>query len=148
MSRRGHFHSVLQAEPLAIRQTLLALRDFFNSNCDAATVDRLELVMAEVLNNIAEHSHSATPHARPRRKIRIDVRCRSGGMCCVVMDNGARIPDACFLPRCLPPVSDALPDGGFGLCLVRALAGKVRYARLAGRNLLLLFVPGETSLAA
>lgn len=49
------YHRVFRAENFAVRAALLALRIRFNDQVDDESIGRLELALAEVLNNICEH---------------------------------------------------------------------------------------------
>ena len=53
------FHRVLQAEPHDVRRTLKDLRTRFASQVSADAMGRLELVLAEVMNNVVEHADLA-----------------------------------------------------------------------------------------
>ncbi len=95
----------------------------------------LELVLAEIVNNIAEHAYCG----RPDGWIEILVRPRPEGICCRISDEGKPMPGGKPPPGLLQdlnvPVKD-LPEGGFGWFLISDLAKDLTYERQKGRNTL------------
>ncbi|MFP4273637.1 MAG: ATP-binding protein [Paracoccaceae bacterium] len=93
----------------------------------------LELVLAELLNNVVEHACASD---RPGA---IVIRGRRAGsaLCFEVSDDGGPMPGGALPSGMLPdldtPCAD-LPEGGFGWCLIRSLTEDLRYCRSAGRN--------------
>ena len=53
--RQPMYHRVFRAENIAVRAALLELRVRFDNQVDDEIIGRLELALAEVLNNICEH---------------------------------------------------------------------------------------------
>lgn len=102
---------------------------------DVATV---ELILAEVLNNIAEHAYAERPGP-----VRLTVATGPGGLACRIADRGRPMPAGGApdpgLPHIAPP--QALPEGGFGWHLIRSLTSDLVYCREAGWNTLNLRVP-------
>lgn len=99
----------------------------------------VELVLAEVLNNVAEHGYGQ----RDGGLVRLELRLTGGQLACTVTDHGAPYPGG-TLPAGRPaPVNrptDALPEGGFGWHLIREMTAELRYTRKDNRNeLTLLF---------
>ena len=84
-----------------------------------------ELVLAEVLNNIAEHAYADAPGP-----IEVHLAQDRGGIACEVRDRGAAMPQGC-LPQGRLPALDGpdLPEGGFGWHLIRALTHDLCYER-------------------
>lgn len=147
------FLRVLTAEPMAVRRVLIDLRATAWPSCSEDILDRLELALAEVLNNIAEHGRpQGGIAARPGGlRIHLAVRPREDGLCCVVWDDGAPPPPGCFELRerkpsaCPDPAN--LPEGGFGLCMLRDLVGPLAFTRLPRRNLLAFHLPNDAEAA-
>jgi serine/threonine-protein kinase RsbW len=133
---RTAFHRTITADPLSVRA---ALADFSVSltrlGIAPEHVETLELVVAEVLNNIVEHAYRDMPAG----EIGIEVEARGGVILCDVTDGGAPMPGA-RLPQGAHPgrgtTSDDLPEGGYGWFLIRGLARDLTYARIGGRNVL------------
>ncbi len=102
---------------------------------------RFELLAAEAMNNIAEHAYAGV--ASPgwiTLEVRLHRECLVGRL----TDGGRPMPN-CALPpgqcalRANGPdeaVRSTLPEGGFGLQLMQALARDLRYARRGGYNAL------------
>ncbi|WP_299965007.1 ATP-binding protein [uncultured Roseobacter sp.] len=142
------FELLIEAEPLAVRDGLakiLAALDPLALNVeDAATV---ELVLAEVLNNVSEHAYRDKNSAPP-----IHVLCQPErrGLQFTVTDHGHPFPDAA-LPGDEPAALDveraALPEGGFGWSMIHALARDIRYRRKASTNELTLCLPMKVASA-
>lgn len=98
---------------------------------------RVELVLAEVLNNIVEHAY-----ADIRGKIALQLAQGDQALSCRVADDGRPMPDG-RLPAGRLPRDDAaeLPEGGFGWHLIRSLARDLCYARTGGQNVLTFRIP-------
>lgn len=96
---------------------------------------RVELALAEVLNNVRQHG---CPHGPARVSLRL---CWQGkGLSVWLADDGRAIPPECLVaPK--PPPPPALPEGGFGWPLVHQLVTDLRYRRREGYNLLNFRVP-------
>lgn len=148
------FHRVLRADPLSVRQTLTELRRSFGQDCPPDALGRLELVLAEVLNNIVEHGIGGALGAEAEADLEAVVRARAvhllvsaeaGGLRCVVTDTGVLLPRDCLAPRSLPRCEPELPEGGFGWYLIQDLASELSYSRADGRNCLAFRLPIEES---
>jgi serine/threonine-protein kinase RsbW len=122
---------VIPADTLAVRNALIRM-------CDALILRSLpedergtvEIVLAEVLNNIVEHAYSAD-----EGEIEITLRRAPDGLLCQIVDHGARMPDERLPEGDLPPMSaDNLPEGGFGWHLIRSLSQELVYSRGNGQN--------------
>lgn len=93
----------------------------------------VELVLAEVLNNIVEHAYGAGGGT-----IEIVLRPGPAGLDCRIADAGGPMPGGALppgLPPDLTPGGD-LPEGGFGWHLIRSLTTGLAYRREGGRNLI------------
>lgn len=132
---------VFTADPAAVRgalATLLAAPPILGLAAD----DRgtVELVLAEVLNNVAEHAY-----AGGSGPVEVDLRATAGGLACRIADVGLGMPDgrlpAGLLPSADPGAADDLPEGGFGWHLIRSLTADLTYARSAGQNRLTFLIP-------
>lgn len=130
--------TVFQAEPFAIRAALQGLfAGPFLAAVDGDTRAVAELVLAEVLNNVAEHAYAG--RGGP---VSLRVRLDAGGVAFRVADGGAPMPHG-RLPHGAADGPDpaSLPQGGFGWPLIRTLTHGLRYRRAAGRNVLVFSVP-------
>lgn len=151
-----HYCATLAPDPFEIRRILLQVRKRFMPLSGPDTVGRLELVLAEILNNIAEHGE---PEARPsdhaaRRKVHLSAATATGGIYCIISDIGEAVPADCLAPRSLPrqPPPDApgtdLAEGGFGWFMIQNTARKLYYGRDGRRNILAFLIPQESTAVA
>ncbi|AMY71870.1 anti-sigma regulatory factor [Frigidibacter mobilis] len=122
----------LQADPVSVRQVLRRVRDRLAADLSEIAVGNLELVLAEMLNNIVKHAYLG-------KGGRIDLQIGAGPGCllCRVTDQGIAMPGG-VLPdraRLQPglPVAD-LPECGFGWRMIRDLATDLQYRRETGWN--------------
>lgn len=136
--------TAFQANPVAIRQ---ALQDMLACPplADLSEDDRgtVELVLAEVLNNVAEHAYGA---AGGMVEVRVDAD--PDGLRCLIIDAGREMPGG-FLPEGDLPVAlgdglEGLPEGGFGWHLIRSLCAELTYARAQGQNRLSFLIATGT----
>jgi len=132
---------VLPGEDSAVRDTLLSLRGrLARGGCGPEMGARLELVLAEVLNNIVEHAYAGG------RDGAITLLLRGGGasVWCLVEDHGRPLPRFTLPDPAAPdpaalPAGD-LPEGGFGWALIRRLSRGLSYERVDGMNRLSFWV--------
>ncbi|MFV2033705.1 MAG: ATP-binding protein [Halocynthiibacter sp.] len=125
---------IFPSDPFAVRRALESvlsgLRPLNLSPDDCGTV---ELVLAEVMNNVVKHAYAD----KREGVIELRISTEEGGLRCVVLDDGFEMPEG------NPPIGRAqdldcatedLPESGFGWFLIRALAKDLRYHRADGRN--------------
>lgn len=155
------FHRVLRANSLSVRRILAEVRRSFGARLADDVAGRLELALAEVLNNIVEHGNrtacdpggayaEATARTVRTRTIHLLVKCGPGGLACVITDDGVLLPGDCLSPRSLPSCECGLPEGGFGWYLIQDLVADLSYSREGNRNYLAFTIPqqGKGSAAA
>lgn len=115
----------------ALSQFLHALRPLNLSADDKGTI---ELVLAEVLNNIVEHAY---PPSASGGVIKIHCVHQSDGLAVQIKDEGREMPRG-QLPSgelaSLEVEMDDMPEGGFGWFLIQNLAKEVSYARIGDEN--------------
>lgn len=141
-SRRG-FRRVANASPIAVREVLRAVE----RHCREAAIPeeaegRLQIVLAELLNNVVEHGHAG----RPGGTVSVEVVIGGDAVRCVVHDDGAPMGDGPLGCAELPSVDvplARLPEGGFGCAMVRMLARNLRYRRLGAINRTSFMLPFE-----
>lgn len=112
------FHRVFRAEVPAVRLALIELRCRFLNEVNTDTIGRLELAMAEILNNICEHggiSLSLSAAALPPRAnqgqdpllprhlapvdvptVHLSVIRQHNSLACAVTDDGIALPEDCL----------------------------------------------------
>lgn len=150
--RQPMFHRIFRADPETVRAALIFLRERFQGSAEDEVIARLELALAEVLNNICEHGtrHEATRlGGRPHTPlIHLCVARHVGCIACAVTDDGRPLPLSCLDARDLPFVAmqpgnalASLPEGGFGWYLIQELTASLSYFREGRRNFLAFIVP-------
>jgi serine/threonine-protein kinase RsbW len=129
---------VFTADPAAVRAALARLLSASPVQ-DLPEDDRgtVELVLAEVLNNVAEHAY-----AGGSGPVEVGLCATSSGIACRIVDRGLAMPGG-KLPEGGLPIVDPpdFPEGGFGWHLIRSLTADLTYARNAGQNRLSFLIP-------
>jgi serine/threonine-protein kinase RsbW len=142
----GVTRQLIAGDHLAVRDGLLVLlsrpplRDLPDDQRSTA-----QLVLAEVLNNVVEHAFAACSGV-----IEISLQAVPGGVCCLVVDGGAALPDGLppgTLPDGMGGALDDLPEGGFGWHLIRTLTADLSYQRQRGRNHISFTIRTDTPFA-
>jgi serine/threonine-protein kinase RsbW len=152
--RTPMFHRIFRADPETVRAALVYLRERFSGSAEEEVIARLELALAEVLNNICKHGTpggtlqlDGQPHTP---LIHLCVVRHVGGIACAITDDGRPLPLSCLDERDLPFVELApgdtasillLPEGGFGWFLIQELTASLSYFREGQRNFLAFIVP-------
>ena len=127
-------------DPACIRAMLEALREWLSqAGVTADTSGTIELVTAEVLNNIAEHAYQDAGG-----DITADIKIFDGYLQAALIDQGRPMPNATLPPaRYVDPdlALEDLPEGGFGWGLIRTLCSDVNYRRDGLKNHTVLTIP-------
>ncbi len=140
-SRPDNLHVAFTATPLAVRESLaqmLALPPLCLLTDEARGT--AELVLAEVLNNVAEHAYADTAG-----QVTVSLGPTDRGLHCRIVDQGRAMPNGALPDGRLPggadmPLED-LPEGGFGWHLIRSLTTDLNYSRVDGCNDLQFTLP-------
>ena len=137
---RDHLQLRFQADGSEVRQVLRRAVRRFADAISAEDIGTLELVLAEVLNNVVEHAYAS----RPPGPVRLSLQRQGISLTCQVEDEGAPMPGL------RPPegglrhftgnIQD-LAEGGWGWALIRALTADLRYARHRNINQLSFRLP-------
>jgi serine/threonine-protein kinase RsbW len=122
-----------------VRAALADLRSFLQgAGLSADACGTAEIVLAEALNNVAEHAYAMSGSGT----IQLEVTLMPGALAANITDEGAPLPGLC-LPHARNPTpgkpakdgaGQDLPEGGFGWFLIHNLTSSLRYRRLDGRN--------------
>ena len=103
-------------------------------NVAVETQGHLELMLVEALNNVVEHAYQAQPDG----DILIEFAKMDNTTLIKITDEGLAIPGAAMIEGSNLPEENTLPEGGWGLCLIQALADTIEYFRYADHNTLVL----------
>lgn len=122
---------VLPATHTAVRRVLTGVsREARFAGLGDGLRSRIDLVLAELLNNVVEHGCAGG-------RCVIDLHLRATGTAAEIdmRDDGAPLPGQCLLATALP-VAEAgdLPEGGFGWPLIHMLGEDLHHSREAGWN--------------
>ncbi len=129
------------AEPFAVRGALKSVVGIMRrQGIPSEQAESAHLVLAEVLNNIAEHAYVGLEPGEAD----LQMAFRTGSIDFIVCDRGVKPPANLLGRRRMPdsggPLAD-LPEGGFGWPLVGCLATGLRQDRRNGENRLRFSIP-------
>ena len=134
------YRAIVNPKAFGVRKALQDMIGFAAGlGVEKGDLATLELVLAEVLNNIVEHSCGDVPGAI----IRLSCRFEDNRVVMTVTDNGAPLqegsaPDS-VLPRGHGNI-ESLPEGGFGWFIIRRLTQNLTYRRRNERNFLMFTI--------
>lgn len=130
----GEIRLVFDSDPFAVRRALATLTVALAPHLPtAADCDTVEIVLAEVLNNVVEHAYRAGSG-----QIDLRIRPTTEGLLCTIADEGVPMPGGALPDGRLAAASEteSLPEGGYGWHLIRLLSQDLCYGRDQGRNCL------------
>jgi len=123
-----------------VRRTMQDMRQTLAPSLhNEAVTDYVELVLAEALNNVVEHSGCAESGELIHLEIMLDDR----DVRCQIRDCGAPWPELRNPGRFPDPLEGDAPEGGFGWPLIHTLTRELRYERVLGENRLTLVLPRQ-----
>lgn len=135
------------AEPCAIRTAMARFSNWLSAaGAHGEEINDAQIVLAEALNNIAEHAY-ADAKAGP---VRLCATRRGEDLWIELRDHGQPIPEERRPDRgteLAPPDPLALPEGGFGWFMIRQLSSGLSYCRCGGQNHLHLQLPAARATA-
>lgn len=103
--------------------------DFFQLGCGAASVQDFCLIVTELMNNAVEHADSGVLDAE------ILLSDQEAVFRLISAGNGFDPTQTAVMPDV---GQDELPEGGYGLALIQALADGMEYERRGDRNMVTL----------
>ncbi len=133
------FTRSFRADADAVRDTLIALVERLQLHASTDLLGRSELVLAELLNNIAQHGR--LPDGGRRPLVHLSVVAQADGLSCSVSDDGGLLPKICLESQ--PPEPTSHPEGGFGWFLIGHLTQSLAYFREDGRNYVAFTIPAS-----
>lgn len=131
---RGHLRQVVGDSPSDVRRALgqivvaLSSHGLSTEDCEKA-----EVVLAEIMNNVVEHSC----FGQGSGLFSVEIEILAAGLNVLVEDDGAPMPDLRLPighPQNLAVDLHDLPEGGFGWFMIRELAEDLHYEHRKGRN--------------
>ena len=131
---RREWHVEIPATETAVRAALADMRAMLaRSGLDDDTLGSVELVLAEVLNNICEHAYAGQAPG----PVRLRATLGAARLSVCLRDRGRPLPGGTLPEGHLPDPTGprgSLPEGGFGWFLIRDLTDSVTYSRDTGEN--------------
>lgn len=140
--RAEGLHLVFLATPAVIRDNLAHMMGQPPlSHLGDDSRGSAELVLAEVLNNVAEHAYGDG-----QGPVAVTLARMPDGVTCLIVDQGAEMPCGKLPDGKLPQTPDLadLPEGGFGWHLIRSLTRDLVYLRTGGCNRLSFTLPTDS----
>ncbi|MDW4498356.1 ATP-binding protein [Sulfitobacter sp. D35] len=125
----------VQGDLLAVREALRrVMAGLAPLRLDVEERGTVELVLAEVLNNVVEHAYPDT-----LEEAVIDVACdqRADGLHVLIRDRGRpmqgeQLPHITAAPA--DPAGQEMPEGGFGWWIIDSLTRDLHYCRSGDEN--------------
>lgn len=126
----------VDANPNGVRWAMIQLvKRLTAKNYGDELLQKCELVLAEVLNNVVEHALAG----QAQQKIFLHVTTTPKSLECEIVDRGISMPEGKLpdghIPQHNSPMED-LPEGGFGWYLIRSQTDTLSYERQNGQNIL------------
>lgn len=129
-------HLIFPARELAVRRALQTIcKGLKTLSVDPATLGCVEIILAEVTNNIVEHAYPQDSTGT------ISLSCTKGLEIIrfEVVDHGKMLPCGEIPSKQNHDLGlglQSLPEGGFGWGLIRDMTKRLVYRRFEGRNIL------------
>ncbi|MFD1797757.1 ATP-binding protein [Paracoccus aurantiacus] len=127
-----------------VREILILMTERLRLHTTTDLLGRAELVLAELLNNVAQHGRAHS--ADPAPIVHLSVVAQPDGLACSVSDDGGLLPSICLNSPPPDPRND--PEGGFGWFLIGHLTQSLIYFREGERNYVAFTIPLHPSKAA
>ncbi|MAM62484.1 ATP-binding protein [Maritimibacter sp. UBA3975] len=144
----GGLHLLFPATDMAVRRALstaVSAAEAMGVGPDASGL--VELVLAEVMNNVVEHAFADRGHGI----IELEAWRTGQALSVRIRDDGVPMPDGEAPParhHDLTVVYEDLPEGGFGWGIIRDLTRDLRYRRDGARNELTFSIDLDISIDA
>ncbi|MFZ1662298.1 MAG: ATP-binding protein [Paracoccaceae bacterium] len=130
----------LRAETGEVRSVLQRIRTRYRGTMSYAAAWRVEMTLAEVLNNIVEHAYAN----RMPGPVILCLQRFPDRLSCEAVDHGRPMPELTLPPGILiEPSNDRsfIAEGGWGWAMIRSLTTHLAYQRIGPANRLQFDVP-------
>ncbi len=138
---RPDFRMRAPATARAVRDVLANVAEHCRAAAlPAAACEDLQIVLGELLNNVVEHGNAG----RETGVLDLSLRLGRSAIHCCLRDDGAALPGGCFPKGAMPDIdlpTASLPEGGFGVSLIRALTRDLGYLRAGDENRTFFRIP-------
>jgi serine/threonine-protein kinase RsbW len=129
------FKISFEANDLSTREALKTLRGAMHEEgFEADMLSRVEMALAELFNNIAEHAYANVGYGEVAVRMHVD----EATIVVDVKDHGLPMPNGILPDGTLPETRVALadlPEGGFGWHIIRTQTDNLSYLRDGSENL-------------
>ena len=123
----------IRATPEATREAVAAVRGIMaRAGAAPGLLFRVELALAEVLNNIGEHAYGGAGG-----RVWLKAGMEGDALCVTIADRGRPMPGNEMPEGALPDMDvpcEVQPEGGFGWSIIRDLVQDLTYQRDGTRN--------------
>jgi serine/threonine-protein kinase RsbW len=118
-----------------VKKLATALHEYCGQvGVDTAYTGQLELILVEAVNNVIEHAYENQPgHA-----ITVEMSKQGADFVLMIKDQGRPTPETVLHDHEGMPDEHFLPEGGWGLGLINALADQIEFDRQGDTNILTL----------
>ena len=116
-----------------VKELASALHTFCEKqDVDSVIARQAELILVEAINNIIIHSYKR----EAGNTITAEFDKNTEHILIRLTDQGMPIPDSALNPDRKLPEAEGLPEGGWGLALIMALADNIHYQHGSDKNVL------------
>ena len=131
----AHWQITIDSNFSAIREASELLQEYC-AQCQISPElsGHLELIMVEALNNAIEHAYQG----EDGHKVDIELIDEPQKTVISITDYGQSAPSLLHSQKKELPEEEFLPEGGWGLPLIQALADSIDYSSNSKNNLLIL----------
>jgi serine/threonine-protein kinase RsbW len=114
-------------EPAVEQARLAVLAHLESHGLDARVINRLEVILEELISNVVRHSAGAV-------QLSVAAELTDDGVELILTDDGRPFdPTAQAAPKAFTTLEEATP-GGLGIAMVRRLSTSFGYSRVDGCN--------------
>ncbi|MCU0611754.1 MAG: ATP-binding protein [Candidatus Eisenbacteria bacterium] len=128
---------LVPASTSAVRAAAAAVRGIVETALPCDDADRVEVVVAEVGNNIVVHGFGGSEGNAPGREFSVSVHMGERDLVLEFRDDGPPF-DPVTTPPGTPEQSIARGGGGLGLYIMHRVMDELAYQRIGDRNVLRL----------